>query len=349
LLEGFAMLPDTQVHVVACWQRPMPAPEKLASNIWFHGLHVPKIGWLRTGYQGCIRAVRQKLRELQPDIVHGQGTERDCSISAIYSGFRNVLTIHGNMRLIARLNRVRPFSYHWLQARLESFTIPRSGGVICITRYTQEAVRNLAQRTWILPNAVEGSFFDVKPDRAPIPTILCVGVVSPRKNQNEFIKALDALAEHRSFRLRFLGDAPNDAYTTEFLELVSRRSWCEHQGFTGREALKREMAAASMVALPSLEDNCPMVVLEAAAAGVPIMAAEVGGVPELIEDGVTGLFCDPMSPDSMRTQVQRLLDHAGFGKQMALRARSEAERRFHPRVIATRHREIYQEVLKASS
>src|ERR1700724_3524549 len=74
LLEGFAQLPDLQIHVVCCTQRAIKSPEKLADNIWFHSLHVPKIGWLRTAYQGCMRATRSLLQELQPDLVHGQGT-----------------------------------------------------------------------------------------------------------------------------------------------------------------------------------------------------------------------------------------------------------------------------------
>src|SRR5260221_10749494 len=77
LLQGFAMLPDVEVHVLSCVRQPVNAPEKLAENIWYHSLHVPQIGWLRTGYQGCIRATRKKLRELRPDIVHGQGTEHN--------------------------------------------------------------------------------------------------------------------------------------------------------------------------------------------------------------------------------------------------------------------------------
>src|ERR1700733_13638847 len=72
LLQGFAQLPEVEVHVVSCVRQPVASPQKLADNIWYHGLLVPKIGWLRTGYQGCIRAVRKKLREIQPDIVHGQ-------------------------------------------------------------------------------------------------------------------------------------------------------------------------------------------------------------------------------------------------------------------------------------
>src|ERR1039457_5818375 len=83
LLQRFARLPELDVHVVSCVQKQIRAPEKLADNVFFHCLRVPKIGWLRTGYQGCIRAVRKTLAVIQPDIVHGQGTERDCAISAI--------------------------------------------------------------------------------------------------------------------------------------------------------------------------------------------------------------------------------------------------------------------------
>lgn len=99
----------------------MRSPAKLVDNIWFHSLHVPKIEWLRAAYQGCIRATRRKLHELKPDIVHDQGMERDCSISGVFSGFPNVLTIHGNIRLIARPEQAKPF--WWLAARLDLFKL----------------------------------------------------------------------------------------------------------------------------------------------------------------------------------------------------------------------------------
>ena len=62
-------------------------PEKNRACYFYHSLIVPKLGWLCTGYQGFIRAPRKKIWELQPDIVHGQGTERDCALSAVFSGF----------------------------------------------------------------------------------------------------------------------------------------------------------------------------------------------------------------------------------------------------------------------
>jgi hypothetical protein len=139
LLEGFKFLPsDIEVHVVCCLQdTPTSSPDRLAPNIHYHPLAVPKNGWLRSGYQGCIRAVRRRLREISPDIVHGQGTERDCAVSAVLSGFPNVLTIHGNMRLIAEFFRARPLSFYWLAARLEKFFLRRTAGVVAISTYTQ--------------------------------------------------------------------------------------------------------------------------------------------------------------------------------------------------------------------
>jgi hypothetical protein len=55
LLQGLANIPELEIHVVSCTQRPMQSPEKLAENIWFHLLDVPKIGWLRTdGFPDCF-------------------------------------------------------------------------------------------------------------------------------------------------------------------------------------------------------------------------------------------------------------------------------------------------------
>ncbi len=66
LLQGFTFLREVTVHVVSCARARMKSPAKLAPNVFFHSLYVSKLGWMRTAYQGCIRAVRQKLRHIQP-------------------------------------------------------------------------------------------------------------------------------------------------------------------------------------------------------------------------------------------------------------------------------------------
>ena len=347
LLKGFSTLPnDVEVHVISCLQSPVPAPEKIAGNIWYHALHVPKMGWLRTGFQGCIRAVRKKLREIKPDIVHGQGTERDCGISAAFSGFPRVLTIHGNMQYIAQVYHARPLSYWWMMAKLEAFTIPRVQGVVCITDYTRRAVAGLARKTWIVPNGVDPRFFELQPSPVSPPVCLCIGTITPRKNQNAFIRALDSLAAKINFKVIFLGSTENNSYSAEFLELVKNRPWCEYPGFeSGFEKLKPYYEKASLVALPTLEDNCPMVVLEAMAAGLPVVAANVGGVPELIQDEKTGLLCNSQNAGSMSSAVEKILTQPESARVMAAEAKRQAHERFHPTVIARRHLEIYRSVI----
>jgi glycosyltransferase involved in cell wall biosynthesis len=346
LLQGLGEMPGCEVHVVCCVQKPMRSPEKLGGNIFFHSLVVPKIGWLRGLYFGCVRALRRKLREIRPHVVHGQGTERYCSLGAVFSGFPNVLTIHGNMRLISRINRARPFSFEWLAARLEGFTVPRSDGVVCITKYTERAVASLARKTWLVPNAVDAAFFAIEPRPAAPKEILCIAQISVRKNQVQLIRALQPLAGKEAFRLVFYGGANrSDPYVNEFFRLLEANPWCQFKGFADRPAMRVAMARAAMLVLPSLEDNCPMTVLEAMAAGVPVAAANVGGVPELVTDREDGVLFDPQDAESIRAGVASILLREDFSAKMAAAGRQKALACFHPGRVAAQHVQIYEEIL----
>jgi glycosyltransferase involved in cell wall biosynthesis len=130
--------------------------------------------------------------------------------------------------------------------------------------------------------------------------------------------------------------------------LLAGHSWCEHGGFADRATLQRELASASLVVLPSLEDNCPMVVLEAAAAGVPVAGARIGGVPDLIAPGVTGGLFSPNDAAETLQVVESLLADPMRARRLAEEAKRQARQRFHPEQIARRHVEIYRELLAAS-
>jgi len=351
LFQGFAALPNLEVHILSCTQQPMSSPTKLAENIWFHSLHVPKIGWLRTGYAGCILAVRKKLREIKPAIVHAQGTERDCAISAVFQNIPKILTIHGNMRAITKLHRHSPLSFWGIQSQLEAFCLPRFAGVICISKYTQQQVSDLAKKTWLLPNAAETLFFEPRPtaiDPSAPPLVLVVANVDRRKNQNALIQALDPLAHNLKFIVKFYGRCGEDSYGKEFRSLLETRPWCFWGGMIGRENLRNEFAQATVLFLPTREDNCPMVVLEAQASRVPVIASNVGGVPDFIEDGVTGLLTNPDLPSTMPIALEKILSDKVLAARLAEGGRKQALARFHPNIIATRHVEIYRDVLSAS-
>ena len=344
LLAGLKQCSELETHVVTCVRRSVRAPARLSDNTYFHALQLPHWGFLRTLYVPAILKIRRKLRELRPDVAHGQGTERYYALAAAFAGVPNVITIHGNMRQVARALGAKPFSFHWLTGKLESLAIRRAGGVVCLSRYTRTQVQGQARRTWLVPNAVDEAFFEVRRAASTPPTLLCVANVHPYKNQNLLMRTLDPIAQQTGIRLVFLGGViPGDPYGIEFLALVRERPWCHYEGFQKGDALRGHFRSARMLVLPTLEDNCPMVVLESMAAGLPVAAARIGGIPDLIDHEVTGLLFDPRNPDELRSSVLRLLD-GNFSEKIAVAGKKQAMERYHPRGIALRHLEIYREV-----
>jgi glycosyltransferase involved in cell wall biosynthesis len=100
--------------------------------------------------------------------------------------------------------------------------------------------------------------------------------------------------------------------------------------------------------LPSLEANCPMAVLEAMAAGVPVAAANVGGVPDLITHGSDGLLFNPRMEESIRAAIAELLADGRKRMELGARAKEKAVRCFHPLKIAEKHVAIYRQVIARS-
>lgn len=357
LLQGMAGLHDVEVHVVSCTQQPLAAPEKLADNIWYHSLLVPKIGWMRTGYQGCIRAARRKLKEIQPDIVHGQGTERDCAISAVLSGFPNILTIHGHMNAIARLHHSRIGSFQWLAARLENFTLPRTGGIICISDYVHDLVKHHGVPVWTVPNAIQKMFFEFPRSGSPAerPLLINVGVISPRKRQQQLLALLESLrAEGLNFDTTFVGVLDSGlAYAQQFAALREaanrRHGGFEHITRLDDPAFCRLMDRASAMIHFSNEESFGLTFAEAIARGLYLFASDVGAARDIAR-GVEDVQIFGLDQwDELKDSVKKWLVTGQFHKSRAPVPPPEFVQSFHPVSVARRHVEIYREVLKAAS
>jgi glycosyltransferase involved in cell wall biosynthesis len=292
--------------------------------------------------------VRRIIRAIDPDIVHGQGTERFAAISSVYSGKPCVLTIHGNMRAIAALMGAKPFSFHWLTARLEAFTLPRADGIVCLSNYTCDQVTGLARKTWVVANATGNEFFQESTPLHEPPVLFCPAIICPRKNQNVLLRALDQVASKQSFRLVLAGGHnPESAYGQEFLEMARTRPWCEYMGNINHAELPALHGQADLMVLPSVEDNCPMAILEAFAAGKPVAASGVCGILDLVSDGREGVLFDPHDPQSMAAKISGVLANREELLAMGKRARATADAKHSPRAVALAHLDIYREVLES--
>lgn len=355
LLEGWANESGIEVHFVSCLRKPVYAPEKLAPNVWYHALQVPKIGWIRTLHQGCVRAIRRKLKEIQPDIVHGQGTEDYAAISAVFSGFPNIVTVHGNMNALSKLHGARIGSYLWLAARLENFTLSRTRGIICISDYVKNLVRKYGTPIWIVPNAVQKMFFDFPKEKTSAPErplLINVGVISERKRQQQILTVLESLrGKGLDFDVLFVGrSSKSSPYAKRFDEMLAAAQK-KHGGFEHIQNLDDASfcqlfdRASAMIHFSS-EESFGLTFAEAIARGLYLFASDVGAIRDIAAGVEHSQIFGADNWDGMQRALHEWLVSGKWEQPRPERPPAEFTRKYHPVSVAGRHVEIYQEVLQ---
>lgn len=150
---------------------------------------------------------------------------------------------------------------------------------------------------------------------APGGYLLYSGRLSPEKGVRTLLKAYTET--ENCPELRVAGDGTERAWAESFVRergLSARVKLLGHQGRAEMDAL---IAGARAIVVPSeWYENCPYSVMEAMAAGKPVLGARIGGIPELVEDGVTGLLFEPFSAESLRASLEALSD---MGEEAYLR------------------------------
>jgi glycosyltransferase involved in cell wall biosynthesis len=149
-----------------------------------------------------------------------------------------------------------------------------------------------------------------------------VGRLVPQKGHRDLIAAAPiAAARHRDVRFVVVGDGPLRA------ELEAAAG--DRFRFTGaRDDVPELLASFDVFALPSLFEGLCYAVIEAQAAGVPVVATPVGGVRENVVDGETGVLCDPGDPASLAAGINRLLDDPEEARRLAEEARRRVFERY---------------------
>lgn len=149
--------------------------------------------------------------------------------------------------------------------------------------------------------------------------LLYVGRLSAEKQIERIRPVLDALPQAR---LALVGDGPHRAQ----LEKVFEGTATTFVGYLGGEELAGAYASADAFLFPSSTETLGLVLLEAMAAGCPVVGANRGGIPDIVTDGVNGCLYDPDDDASLTAATLRLLASPEQREQLRLAARHEAER-----------------------
>lgn len=180
---------------------------------------------------------------------------------------------------------------------------------------------------------------------ANTPILLVVGRLSHEKGHADLLHALDALRRMTKdpFHAVFVGDGPEQGKLESLRAKLGLDSAVTMAGL--QHDVRPYYEIATIVVMPSHSEGSPNVLLEAMAAGVPVVATRVGGVPEIAIDGETALLVEPRNPGAMAAAIERMLRDQGLRTRLACRAKGLAAEKYSPDAYRRSLVEIYEDVL----
>ena len=290
---------------------------------------------------GLIELYRLFRRE-RPDIVHANSSKVGilARVAAPLAGVPiRIFTVHG--WAFSAYSGLASTLYR-LADRLVS---PLTSRIVCVAESERAAglrARTCAARkTVVIPNAVDVGAQPRASFEAEPPRIVSVGRLKAPKDFLTLARALARL-DRGSFTAAIAGDGPDRG-----------RVFAELRGVEGvdllgdRDDVPELLAQAQIFVLASRSEGMPVSVLEAMAAGLPVVASDVGGVGEVVVDGETGLLVPPGDDAALERALRRLIASPELRRRLGAAGRTRAETQFDLPRWRERHVELYREELAA--
>ena len=173
------------------------------------------------------------------------------------------------------------------------------------------------------------------------------GRISKGKGVLELIRAV-ALGGDAVRKVILAGATPDKEYENLVRRLIAESGLADRIEFVGllsETALIDEFARAEALVLPSYQETAPMVVQQAMAAGLAVIATRVGGIPYQVEHDVTGLLFDPVDVEQLSSLLRRLAEDCGLRARLGDAAKMVATARYEARTIAKATYQVYESIL----
>jgi len=325
-------------------------------------------------YSGeTVRKLSALLKESEAEVVHGHNIYGGLSFSAVAAAKKRkvpfVLTLH-DYKLICpsylmlhdghpcrqcltkgysccTFNRCHKGSFSAsLINTAEMYTARYSGllgriaAYICPSRFIRAAFLDAGfpeRKLIYLPNALRLENF--VPDYEHREYVLFAGRLSPEKGVKTLLKALATL----ELPVRIVGTGPLEAECRTLGETLPQ---VKFEGYCSGETLADLYRHAALLVVPSeWYENAPMSILEAFAYGKPVIGSRIGGIPELIEDGVDGALFTPGNYEELAAVLQTWWGNAGLLASAGAAARRKMEEKFHFSGHLSRLEELYRQVV----
>jgi len=347
LVQGLRPYDDLQIHVIHCHADIDTSASLQDGNVWVDYMAMPRQRILPNSLT-AITKVERRLRQVQPDIVHTHAAHY--TLAALRAGLPTVFTIHGVVELEAEIYTHRLFdrARYWLETRLQRRALQQVQDIVAISPHVLDQYRGRSSaRFHQIDNPVDDEFFSVS-DRAEPGRLLYAGTIDERKNVLDLVRALSIVrASVPSAHLVIAGRTTNPSYLRHVRSFVASQGLLDSVEFLGlvdRARLLEELGLCAVAVLASRQETAPMAVIEAMAAGKPVVATCVGGVPGIVEHGRSGFLVEVGDVEAFAGHCIQLLGDPEARSIMGQNARRLAQR-FRAETVAAAYRDLYYKLV----
>ena len=296
-----------------------------------------------------IRSIAKLTRDDQYDLLHAH-TPRSALVAAVVSRLTNTPWIYHVHSPAARdsasvwLNRFNDYA--------ERLSLKNCRHQITVSNSLREELIRQAwphdQVTAVHNGVPEYNGVSPRPPLDGNPWVLgMVALLRPRKGLEVMLDSLRCVINAGlNIRLRCIGPFETTEYETKIMARVSQLRLASHVEFTGfRTNIAEELSQLHALVLPSLfGEGLPMVVLEAMAAGLPVIATSVEGTPEAIRHGKEGLLAEPNSPGSLAAQLEALVRGDADWSELSRASKQRHRQSFSDRAMAQGVAAVYRRI-----
>lgn len=213
--------------------------------------------------------------------------------------------------------------------------LARADLILTPSAFLERALASRGIGSRVLPNVIDLSVYTYRHRRELKPRLFWMRSFHPVWNPGMAIRVLARLGE-RAPEATLVMAGEDKGLREETRQLAERLGVADRVRFTGyldRAGKRREGEEAEIYLNTNRIDNMPVSVLEAGAMGIPVVATNVGGIPDLLEDGETALLVPDEDDDAMARAIQRLLDDPALAARLSANGRALAERSSWQRVL----------------
>ncbi len=347
-------LPRAEVAVVTFQRGRAAISGAFTDAVRAAGLTLEVIPERRAFDHSILPALRSVIRERQPDIIQTHSVKSHFLVrwTGLARQYPWIAFHHGYTWPDLRMT---------LYNQIDRWSLPAARQVVTVCKAFALELERFgipAGRIGILHNmaspftpATAAEVAEAR-ERFAIPAgtdvILSVGRLSREKGHLDLVDAADILERlgHR-FRLIIVGEGPERPALERKIAALGSRDRIILAGH--QRDMRPFYSLASVVVLPSHSEGSPNVLLEAMAAGIPVVATAVGGVPEISADGETALLVRSRNPEALARGIERLLGDPELGARLANAARDAVIQRHTPETYRRSLLEVYSRVLKGSA